>query len=64
VAHDFNNLLMVVSGHIQTIKKGSPKIARAAEAIELATRRGQALTRQLLTSPGGSPSIRRPLRES
>ena len=52
VAHDFNNLLMVVSGHILTVKKkigDDPKIARAAEAIELAAQRGSALTRQLLT---------------
>jgi PAS domain S-box-containing protein len=52
VAHDFNNLLMVVSGHIQTIKKklaDDPKIARAVQAIELAARRGETLTRQLLT---------------
>jgi PAS domain S-box-containing protein len=52
VAHDFNNLLMVVSGHIQTIKKAvaeDPKTARAAAAIEHAAQRGEALTRQLLT---------------
>ena len=51
VAHDFNNLLMVVSGHIQTLKKTAtdPKAARAAEAIELAAQRGSTLTRQLLT---------------
>lgn len=52
VAHDFNNLLMVVSGHIQTIKRKAaddPKIARAAQAIELAAQRGANLTRQLLT---------------
>jgi PAS domain S-box-containing protein len=52
VAHDFNNLLMVVTGHMQTIKKAAsddPKVARAVEAIELATKRGAALTRQLLT---------------
>jgi len=52
VAHDFNNLLMVVSGHIHTIKKkitDDPKLARAAEAIELAAQRGATLTRQLLT---------------
>ena len=43
VAHDFNNLLMIVSGHIQTLKKladGNPKAARAAQAIELAAQRG------------------------
>ena len=52
VAHDFNNLLMIVSGHMQTIKKlvaHDPKATRAAEAIELAARRGESLTRQLLT---------------
>ncbi len=52
VAHDFNNLLMVVLGNIQTIKKAvadNPKVARAAGAVELAARRGETLTRQLLT---------------
>ncbi|HWM49562.1 MAG TPA: PAS domain S-box protein [Xanthobacteraceae bacterium] len=52
VAHDFNNLLMIVSGHIQTIKRqlgDNPRAKRAADAIELATKRGEALTRQLLT---------------
>ena len=58
VAHDFNNLLMVVSGHIQTIKKkitDDPKVVRAAEAIELAAQRGATLTRQLLTFSRRSP---------
>ncbi len=52
VAHDFNNLLMIVSGHLHTIKKlvgDEPKGTRAAQAIELATSRGESLTRQLLT---------------
>ncbi len=52
VAHDFNNLLMVVSGHIQTVKRAvadDAKAARAAEAIALAAQRGATLTRQLLT---------------
>ena len=52
VAHDFNNLLMIVSGHIQLLKKqvaGDAKSTRAAEAIELAAQRGASLTRQLLT---------------
>jgi PAS domain S-box-containing protein len=52
VAHDFNNLLMVVSGYIQTLKPlvaEHAKGTRAANAIELATQRGQALTRQLLS---------------
>ncbi len=52
VAHDFNNLLMIVSGHIQALKKFAArdsKAAVAAQAIEHATQRGAALTRQLLT---------------
>jgi PAS domain S-box-containing protein len=53
VAHDFNNLLMIVGGNIQALKRkidaADPRAARAIEAIELATRRGEALTRQLLT---------------
>jgi PAS domain S-box-containing protein len=52
VAHDFNNLLMVVTGHTELLKQkvgDDPRIARAVEAIELATARGETLTRQLLT---------------
>jgi len=53
VAHDFNNLLMIVGGNIHALKRkigaDDPRAARAIEAIELATRRGEALTRQLLT---------------
>jgi len=52
VAHDFNNLLMIVGGHVQALKKlvgDDPKGLRAAEAIELAAKRGATLTRQLLT---------------
>jgi PAS domain S-box-containing protein len=52
VAHDFNNLLMIVGGHVQSLKKllkGDEKGLRAADAIELAAKRGAALTRQLLT---------------
>jgi PAS domain S-box-containing protein len=52
VAHDFNNLLMIVSGHIRILRKtlgDDPKALRSAEAIELAAKRGEALTRQLLT---------------
>ena len=52
VAHDFNNLLMIVSGHLSTLKKltaHDPKGVRAAEAVQIATQRGAALTRQLLT---------------
>jgi PAS domain S-box-containing protein len=52
VAHDFNNLLMIISGSVHTLKKGvndNPKLQRALSAIEAATRRGAALTSQLLT---------------
>jgi PAS domain S-box-containing protein len=52
VAHDFNNLLMVIGGHMNRINALVPddaKARRSLEAIEIATRRGQALTRQLLT---------------
>ncbi|HEX4114055.1 MAG TPA: PAS domain S-box protein [Stellaceae bacterium] len=51
VAHDFNNLLMVVNGHLQAIRTAAadPKILRAVAAIERAARRGETLTRQLLT---------------
>jgi PAS domain S-box-containing protein len=52
VAHDFNNLLMIVGGHLQSLKKlvaDDEKGRRAADAIELATKRGATLTRQLLT---------------
>jgi PAS domain S-box-containing protein len=52
VAHDFNNLLMVITGSIHTLKKGigdDARMQRAVTAIETATRRGAALTSQLLT---------------
>ena len=52
VAHDFNNLLMIISGSIHTLRKGgddNPKLRRALSAIEAASRRGAALTSQLLT---------------
>jgi PAS domain S-box-containing protein len=52
VAHDFNNLLMIVSGHIHALKNAvadDPKLSRAANAIAYAAKRGETLTRQLLT---------------
>lgn len=51
VAHDFNNLLMIISGSLHILKKGADhaKLQRAISAIETATRRGAALTNQLLT---------------
>jgi len=52
VAHDFNNLLMIISGSLHILKKGTTddaKLQRAISAIETATKRGAALTGQLLT---------------
>src|SRR6266545_4683275 len=51
IAHDFNNLLMIVSGHAEMIKRraSDPKALRGLEAILAAARRGESLTRQLLT---------------
>ncbi|MCK1743936.1 PAS domain S-box protein [Bradyrhizobium sp. 139] len=52
VAHDFNNLLMIISGSLHILKKGEvddTKLQRAISAIETATKRGAALTGQLLT---------------
>jgi PAS domain S-box-containing protein len=52
VAHDFNNLLMIVSGHVHTLKKvvgEDPRGRRAIDAIQTASQRGAALTRQLLS---------------
>src|SRR5450432_1795969 len=52
VAHDFNNLLMIISGSLHTLRKGvedDPGMQRALSAIEAASKRGAALTSQLLT---------------
>ncbi|UPJ55935.1 PAS domain-containing sensor histidine kinase [Bradyrhizobium sp. 192] len=52
VAHDFNNLLMIISGSLHMLKRGADdptKLQRAISAIETATKRGAALTNQLLT---------------
>lgn len=52
VAHDFNNLLMVMSGHVELLQArlgADARIARSLEAIGTAARRGQELTRRLLT---------------
>ncbi|HLZ04293.1 MAG TPA: ATP-binding protein [Bradyrhizobium sp.] len=52
VAHDFNNILMIISGSLHFLKKSAasePKAQRAISAIEKATKRGAALTSQLLT---------------
>ena len=52
VAHDFNNLLMVVSGQAQLLRRtlaDDPRALRALDAIETSARRGEDLTRHLLS---------------
>jgi PAS domain S-box-containing protein len=52
VAHDFNNLLMILSGNIHVLKKlvgDDPRGMRAIQSLETASRRGAALTSQLLS---------------
>jgi PAS domain S-box-containing protein len=50
IAHDFNNLLMIIGGNAEMFKRLlDPKLPRAIEAIETAAKRGESLTRQLLT---------------
>jgi PAS domain S-box-containing protein len=61
IAHDFNNLLMIIGGNAQTFKRLlDPKLPRAIEAIQSAAKRGESLTRQLLTFSRGqhlSPTV-------
>src|SRR6267154_1627584 len=50
IAHDFNNLLMIIGGSDQIFARLlDPKLPRAIEAIQTAAKRGESLTRQLLT---------------
>ena len=51
VAHDFNNLLMIVLGNVDRMRRRPRDAAdiRALDMIVTAVRRGEALTRQLLT---------------
>ncbi len=51
IAHDFNNLLMIVSGYAQILQRRltDTKDRQAVEAIGAAAKRGENLTRQLLT---------------
>ncbi len=50
IAHDFNNLLMIIGGNAETFRRLlDPKLPRALEAIQTAAKRGESLTRQLLT---------------
>jgi two-component system NtrC family sensor kinase len=51
VAHDFNNLLMVVSGSVERLRRdlSEERFVRLLDRITAATKRGEALTRQLLS---------------
>jgi PAS domain S-box-containing protein len=50
IAHDFNNLLMIIGGNAQIFTRLlDPKLPKAIEAIQTAAKRGESLTRQLLT---------------
>jgi PAS domain S-box-containing protein len=52
VAHDFNNLLMVVSGQAQLLRRrvgDDARAHRALDAIEMSAKRGEDLTRHLLS---------------
>jgi two-component system NtrC family sensor kinase len=51
VAHDFNNLLMIVGGTVQRLRRNisDEKQTQLLDVITNATRRGESLTRQLLT---------------
>ena len=50
IAHDFNNLLMIIGGSAQIFAHLlDPKLPKAIEAIQTAAKRGESLTRQLLT---------------
>jgi two-component system, NtrC family, sensor kinase len=49
IAHDFNNLLAVVSGSVQLLRRHAKEPSKFLDAIERAARRGERLTRQLLT---------------
>jgi PAS domain S-box-containing protein len=50
IAHDFNNLLMIIGGSAQIFARLlDPKLPKAIEAIQNAAKRGETLTRQLLT---------------
>jgi PAS domain S-box-containing protein len=51
IAHDFNNLLMIISGHAEMLRRrlSEAKALHGLDAIQTAARRGESLTRQLLT---------------
>lgn len=61
IAHDFNNLLTGISGNISIAKATeglSEDLSETINAIEKATQRATALTKQLLTfAKGGAPLI-------
>lgn len=57
IAHDFNNLLMAIVGHAEVFLDEVPKDSRllaSAREIEIASRRGAELCRQMLAYAGRS----------
>lgn len=51
LAHDFNNLLMIIGSQVRSLRKHAhdeARLAKACEAITLASERGTRITRQLL----------------
>jgi PAS domain S-box-containing protein len=51
IAHDFNNILMIVGGHADMLRRrvSDARALQGLDAIASAARRGENLTRQLLT---------------
>jgi PAS domain S-box-containing protein len=52
IAHDFNNVLQAVEGSVSLIRRHAPtnaKVARLADVVEGAARRGSSVTRRLLS---------------
>ncbi len=51
IAHDFNNILMIIGGHAEMLRRRvfEPKALHGLDSIAGAARRGESLTRQLLT---------------
>ena len=64
IAHDFNNVLQAVLGGVALIRKravDSPAVQRLASMIEESARRGESITRRLLTFSRRDPLRAEPL---
>lgn len=60
IAHDFNNLLMAIVGHAEEILEEMPResgLLAAAREIEIASRRGAELCRQMLAYAGRAKPV-------